>query len=56
MYARDFKYCYHLTRLRLINTTKDLDEANDRIYSSQVTINGLITNIDAIVQGMGDLK
>ncbi|ASU03575.1 hypothetical protein RISINGSUN_95 [Erwinia phage vB_EamM_RisingSun] len=56
MTAEDFKYCYHLTRLRLIGTSKMLDEANDKIYAGQVTINGLIDNIDAVVQGIGDLK
>ena len=54
MAARDFKYCYHLTRLKLITTTQLLDEANDKIYSGQITINGLIDNIDVIIQSMGE--
>lgn len=56
MTAVDFKYCYYLTRMRLIGTSKLLDEANDNIYAGQVTINGLIDNLNKVVEGFGDVK
>lgn len=45
----DYTRCYKLTRLKLITTTRDLDNANDLVYGSQVAIKGLISNIDQIV-------
>lgn len=49
---KDFTRCYWLTRLRLIETTKQLDDANDKIYGGQKTINQLINSINTIVDGM----
>ncbi|BEH89711.1 hypothetical protein [Klebsiella phage phiKp_32] len=45
----DYVRCYKLTRLKLITTTRDLDNANDLVYASQVAIKGLLGNIDQIV-------
>lgn len=49
------KYCYQLTRLELIKTTKELDEKEDIVYGNQVVVNSLITVIDDIINGLGSV-
>lgn len=48
----DFTTCYKLTMLMLINTTNDLDKANERIYAGQVTVNSLINNINVLIDSL----
>lgn len=50
--STDFKYCYQLTRLELIKTTKELDENLDIVYGNQVVVNSLIQVIDDIIAGL----
>lgn len=45
--------CYKVTRVKLINVTRALDEANANTYASQMTVNQLITNINTLVDSMG---
>jgi hypothetical protein len=45
--------CYKVTRVKLINTTRALDEANANIYAGQVTVNQLISNINVLVDSLG---
>ena len=54
MVEKDWKKCYSDTRLRLIQTTRNLDAANDKIYAGQVTVNQLISNINVIIDGIGE--
>lgn len=51
---KDFQTCYKLTLLKLINTTNDLDKANERIYAGQVTVNSLINNINVLIDSLTD--
>lgn len=45
----NFKLCYAQTRLKLIEATYALDNANDLVYGSQVTIKGLMNTINTVV-------
>lgn len=45
--------CYKVTRVKLINVTQALEEANVTIYANQVTVNQLIGNINVLIDSLG---
>ena len=46
--------CYRITRVRLIETTRALDEANANKYAAQKTVNQLVGNINVLVDSLVD--
>lgn len=45
--------CYKVTRVKLINVTQALEEAQVTIYANQVTVNQLIGNINVLIDSLG---
>lgn len=44
--------CYIVTRVKLINVTRALDEANANLYAGQKTVTSLRQNIDTLVDSL----
>lgn len=44
--------CYKLTRIKLIEVTRQVDEANATSYAARRTVQQLIDNINTIVDGL----
>jgi len=47
------KYCYQLTRYRLIQVTQMLDEASAENWAAKLTIRQLQDNVSVIIDGLG---
>lgn len=52
----DFGYCYQLSRIRLIHTTKELESVEYINYVQLLTINRLIKNINSILDSLASAK
>jgi len=50
--ATDKKYCYQLTLMRLIDVTRQLDDASLNNWAAKRTIGQLTDNINTIIEGL----
>jgi len=48
--------CYRVTRVKLINATRDLDRTRVQLYAGQRTVTQLVDNMKMLIEALDDTK